>query len=165
MSSSDEGSGKPKHASVAREPAAREGPGSKSSTPSEQTAGLIAFTIDIATGQLAKLEKVDGAGARQELSSEEKVRLKQQSADTIEALIEQAFEAGIACVLGGRADEKDPLESEDDARLRELLLRPLIEHSSVVRLMTREVLSRAILGTLIQRAIGSGDPAPESSRT
>ena len=167
MSSSDEGSGRPKHASMAREPAAREGPGSKSSSPSEQTpsAGLIAFTIDIATGQLAKVEKVDGAGARQELSSEEKARLKQQSSDTIEALIEQAFEAGIACVLGGHADEKDPLESEDDARLRELLLRPLIEHSSVVRLMAREVLGRAILGTLLQRAIGSGDPAPESSRT
>jgi hypothetical protein len=167
MSSSDEGSSKPKHASMAKASAAREGPESKSSSPSEQTppVGLIAITIDTATGQLAKVEKVDSAGARHELTSEEKARLRQQSADTIEVLIEQAFEAGIACVLGARADERDSSESEDDARLRELLLRPLIEQSPVARLMAREVLGRAILGTLTQRALGSGDVAPESSRT
>ena len=73
----------------------------------------------------------------------------------MEAIIEQAFEAGIASVLGDEGDEDDPMESEKDANLRHLLLRPLIENSSAKRLIRRDVLSRAILKTLIDHATGS----------
>ena len=73
----------------------------------------------------------------------------------MEAIIEQAFEAGIAYVLGDEGDEDDPMESEKDANLRHLLLRPLIENSSAKRLIRRDVLSRAILKTLIDHATGS----------
>ena len=73
----------------------------------------------------------------------------------MEAIIEQAFEAGIAYVLGDEGDEDDPMESEKDANLRHLLLQPLIENSAAKRLIRGDVLSRAILKTLIDHATGS----------
>ena len=73
----------------------------------------------------------------------------------MEAIIEQAFEAGIAYVLGDEGDEDDPMESEKDANLRHLLLRPLIENSAAKRLIRRDVLSRAILKSLIDHTTGS----------
>ena len=73
----------------------------------------------------------------------------------MEAIIEQAFEAGIASVLGDEGDEDDPMESEKDANLRHLLLQPLIENSAAKRLIRGDVLSRAILKTLIDHATGS----------
>jgi len=70
-------------------------------------------------------------------------------------ILEEAFEAGIACGLGEVADEDEPVESEKDANLRHLLLRPLIENSAAKRLMRREVLHRAFLKTLIGHGTGA----------
>ena len=70
-------------------------------------------------------------------------------------MLEQAFEAGIACVLGDADVEDDPPESAKDADLRRLLLRPLLEEGAAKRLMQREILSRAMLTTLIQNATNS----------
>jgi len=47
----------------------------------------------------------------------------------------------------------------------ELLLTPLIEHSPARRLMQREALNRAILGTLIQHAMKAPAAADTSSTT
>ena len=70
-------------------------------------------------------------------------------------MLERAFEAGIACVLGDADGEDDPPESAKDADLRRLLLRPLIEDGSAKRLMQGEFLSRVMLATLIQNATSS----------
>ena len=88
-----------------------------------------------------------------ELSDDEKVSLAREgSGEGLEELVEQAFEAGIACVLGeeGRSQAE---ESEEDAELRHLLLTPLMEHSLAKRLLRGEVLNRALLGTLIQHSM------------
>jgi hypothetical protein len=72
-------------------------------TPSPVGPGpsLFAFTIDASTGQIGGLEKVDGAGARRLLSDQDKASLQaSKSWHTLESIVEQAFEAGIACVLG-----------------------------------------------------------------
>jgi hypothetical protein len=58
------------------------------------------------------------------------------------------------------------VESAKDADLRRLLLRPLIEDSAAKRLMQRDILSRAILATLIQNSTNSSaeresNPAPQ----
>lgn len=124
---------------------------------------LIAFTIDASTAQIVKLETLDASGARRELSDEEKSSLAQAAAEEgLEQFVEKAFEAGIACVLG----EEDPQlrndEPAEEAELRQLLLTPLIEESPVKRLMQREALNRAILGTLLQRAM-KGAPADAAS--
>ena len=143
-------------------------------TEIEPSAGkLIAFTIDASTAQVVKLEALDATGERRELSDEEKASLVPAGIEGgLEEFVEKAFEAGIACVLGDDEHQDKAEEPADEAELRHLLLAPLIEHSPVKRLMQREALSRAILGTLIQHATtkapadtGSGPAAgPQADR-
>ena len=117
---------------------------------------LLTVTIDANTGQIIKIEGANGNRAQHELSDAEKASLaKKMGRATLEAIIEEAFEAGVACGLGEGADEDEPVESEKDANLRHLLLRPLIENSAAKRLMRRDVLSRAILKTLIGHGTGA----------
>jgi len=135
------------------QPKTRKGPGTKSSS---RVSDLLTLTIHAKTGHIVKIESVDSTGAHHELSDEEKANLaKERSKATVEAIIEQAFEAGVACVLGGADGEDDPPESAKDADLRRLLLRPLIEDSPAKRLMQRDTLSKAILATLIQSSTSS----------
>jgi len=124
---------------------------------------LFAFTIDANTAQVVKLETLDESGGRHELSEEEKASLAHavsEGAD-LEEFVEKAFEAGIACVLG-EDQHQQKADDADEAELRHLLLTPLIEHSSVKSLMQREVLNRAILGTLLQRATKKASAAAET---
>src|SRR6516162_11144304 len=142
-----------------RKPRARDktGSGPKSSLADQD---LLTVTIHAKTGQIVKIERVNGPDAHHELTAEEKASLAKESGRaTLEAIIEQAFEAGIAYGLGDEGDEDDPMESENDTNLRHLLLRPLIENSAAKRLMRRDVLSRAILKTLIDQATGSSPGA------
>jgi hypothetical protein len=120
--------------------------------PSSAGPDLFAFTIDASTGQITRLEKVDGTGARRQLSEQDKARLQTSKfSHTLEAIVEQAFEAGIACALGN-GDEKDEVpESEDETEVRRILLLPLMERSRTKTLLQRSVLSRAILATALQQ--------------
>jgi len=135
------------------QPKTGKGPETKSSS---HASDLLTLTIHAKTGHIVKIESVDSTGAHHELSDEEKANLaKERSKATVETIIEQAFEAGVACVLGGTDDEDDLSESAKDADLRRLLLRPLIEDSAAKRLMQRDTLNRAILATLIQNSTSS----------
>jgi hypothetical protein len=123
----------------------------------------LAFTLDTSSGEIFKLESVDSAGLRNELSANEKVKLAKESRELdLEALIEQVFEAGIACVLGD--EDKNANETKEDADLRRILLKPLIEASSAAKLMRREVLRRAIIQTLIRDTIGASATGSNSDR-
>ena len=137
---------------------AKKSSGAQSSSPASEPPqpDLLTFTIQARTGQIVKIESVDSTGVRHELSDEEKTDLaKEKSKATLEDMLEQAFEAGIACVLGDADGEDDVPESAKDANLRRLLLRPLIEDGAAKRLLQRDALSRAVLTTLIQNATGS----------
>jgi hypothetical protein len=128
----------------------------RSSEPVPDNSDLLTVTLHAKTGQIVKIERVNGTRAHLELSEKEKADLAKVSGKaTLEAIVEEAFEAGIAYVLGDEGDEDDPVESEKDANLRHLLLRPLIEDSAAKRLLRRDVLSRAIVKTLIDHAPGS----------
>ena len=128
----------------------------ESGVSNQTEAKFLTITIDAKTGQIVKFESLDESGTRHELSEDEKVSLaKEGGGDKLEEIVEQAFEAGIACVLGG-VDQAQTQESEEDAELRHLLLTPLIEHSMAKRLMHDDVLNRAILGTLIKHSMKSG---------
>ena len=150
MRTTDNGPGKSRSAD-------KKSSASKSSADtSEPHPDLLTVTIDTKTGQIIKIEGANGTRARHELSDEEKASLaKKTGKATLEAIIEEAFEAGLACGLGEEADEDEPVESEKDANVRHLLLRPLIENSAVKRLMRRDVLSRAFLKTLIGNGTGA----------
>ena len=138
-------------------PRTEKGAGTKSSSPASD---LLTLTIDAKTGQVVKIESVDSSGGHRELPAEEKANLAAQASKaTVEAIIEQAFEAWVACVLGDVDGEDDPPESAKESEIRRLLLRPLIEDSAAKRLMQRDVLNRAILATLIQNS-NSSLPGP-----
>jgi len=120
--------------------------------PSTAQPELFAITFDAGTGEVVKFERVDANGIRQDLSESDRARLagKENEGRLEGGILEQAFEAGISCVLGGRANPDDERESEEEAELRRLLLRQLIQHSTAARYMHRDVMSRAALHTLIQ---------------
>ena len=103
---------------------------------------------------------MDGAGARHDLSDEQRARLAGSPAKaTLEGVIEQAFQAGIDCVLGAEAGGGEAAESKEDAELSHLLLRSLIERSGAKRLLRRDLLHRAIVATLIEQAAAPGGAA------
>ena len=131
----------------------------ESGVSNQTEAKFFTITIDPKTAQIVKFESLDESGTRHELSEDEKVSLaKEGGGDKLEEIVEQAFEAGIACVLGG-GDKGQIQETEEDAELRHLLLTPLIEHSMAKRLMRDDVLNRAILGTLIKHSMKPGADA------
>ena len=103
-------------------------PAPKSPTTSEPASDsdLLTITIQAKTGQIIKIQSAEGGDGRNELSDQERADLLKKGAkDTLEALIEQAFEAGIACVLGDAVGRSEAEESEEEADLRHLLLEPL----------------------------------------
>lgn len=127
----------------------------KTTDPGKAAGRLFAFTIDASTAQVVKFETLDASGVRCELTDDEKTLLGAAESGGLEQALEQAFEAGIDCVLGSEEDkdETEEGEQERDRELRHLLLAPLLEHSLARHLLKREVLNRAILGTLIHHSM------------
>jgi hypothetical protein len=124
----------------------------------------FAFTFDASTGTVITFESVDLAGRRHKLSKSEKADLaKESNGPSVEALLESAFEAGIACILGdGKQGKATEHETKDDEDLRRILLKPLIEESSAAQLMRREVLRQAIMQSLIEDVIKTVEPESEA---
>ncbi|MBA1156830.1 hypothetical protein [Microvirga mediterraneensis] len=114
----------------------------------------FAVTLDAKTGTIIQIEGIDATGARHELSKDEKAELARDNGRAgLEQLLEQAFEAGIACVLGGEDEAVGAREPKEEADLRRILLKPLIDESPAARLMRRDVLDRAIVETLIHHSL------------
>jgi hypothetical protein len=129
----------------------------------EQAAGnLFSFTLDAATGQVVKVEKLDAAGTRRKVPDRQVKILVRKERARLEEAIEEAFEAGINCVLGENGEQHEAQETEQDAELRHVLVAPLIEHSSASHLLKRETLDRALLGSLIQQSTNPAVPVPQA---
>jgi hypothetical protein len=135
----------------------------KRTTDQELSANFVSFTIDMTSGRIAWVEAIDSAGDRHELSAEETSQLASQRMSTLEDVLERAFEAGISSVLDEAPVDEVEAESEEESRLRRLILRPMIERSAVRHLLKREVLVRALLGTLLQDAAATRTSARTSA--
>ena len=128
---------------------------------------FYSFTIDPTTARVVKVETLDANGARHEVSDQEKASLTREGSAPLEEALEEAFAAGIDCILG---DEEEPDEAEasaGDAELRHVLVAPLIQQSPANRFLQREVLDRVIFETLIQHSMKPsratpGDPSNRS---
>jgi hypothetical protein len=150
------GARKPKTPSSANEP--------RGAAPPPPGAGLVALTVDASAGRIVKVEGVDAAGVRHDLTNDERARLGQiEVGATLQGIVEEAFEAGIACALGERTDESDASESEEDAELSRTLLRSLIKRSAAKRFLQREVLGRAIVDTLVRQVADPGVAPSENA--
>ena len=113
----------------------------------------ITVTVDADTAKVVRVEGLDATGTSHELSDDEKASLVTRENGRLEELVEQAFEAGIACVLEGDTEPDTTKESAMEAELRHLLLTPLIEHSAARHLLERAVVERALLGTLLAHSM------------
>jgi phosphoenolpyruvate synthase/pyruvate phosphate dikinase len=133
---------------------ARESPSSKRepwrSASTGETEQMV-VTIDATTGAVFKVEKIDKAGSRKELSEDECAKLAgEDEVDEIEAALEEAFEAGIAGALS--EDEEDDLDDEEQA-LRRLLIGGLLRRRPVLGRLRARSVRRLLLRRLIRRRL------------
>jgi hypothetical protein len=135
---------------------------STQATPSRR----LAFTLDTSTGEIIKIESGDSAGQRRELSKAEKLDLaKEHRGVGVEALLERAFEAGVASLLDDEDGKEEESETEEEAGVRQVLLQHLMERTFAARALRREVLRQAIVQTLIRDIVSSGESESETPKT
>ena len=113
----------------------------------DETEQLV-FTINVKTGGIVKLEKVDAHGKRREIPKEETIALaSKDNLHEIDMALDEAFEAGITSVLesGSSPDTPDTDDmSAEDLELRHALLTGLINRGVRQRLQ-RRLVQRLIL--------------------
>ena len=105
----------------------------------------VVVTISAAMGRIVKVEKTDKAGKRQELAEEDLAKLVgEDEAEEIESALEEAFEAGVAVVLGEEYEADEAYEDDEERALRRVLLGGLLRRSVRRRILQRLVLSRLL---------------------
>ena len=115
----------------------------------------LVVTFNAAMGEIVKVEKVDKAGKHHELTEEECAKLAgQDEVEEMEAALEEAFEAGVAVVVGDE-DKEDAEDDDDEERaLRQLLIGRLLERHPVRRrLLHQLLLRRLLLRRLLKRGL------------
>lgn len=128
---------------------------------SDSAEAVVVVTLRVTDGSTLKIEAVAPGGARHELTTEEAGKLLGgRSKATVRGLVHEAFEAGIACILDDShtSAADDANESQADVILHDELLDALIEHSPAKRLLRRDVLNSALLGSIISEASGPAPP-------
>jgi hypothetical protein len=119
-------------------------PGTESAGAAEEEQQLV-VTINPAMARIVRIEKLDNAGKRHELAEEEWARLVgEDEVEEIESALEEAFEAGIAGVLGEEYEEDEAYENDEEKALRRILLGGLVRRSVRRRILQRLVLSRLL---------------------
>ena len=106
----------------------------------------LVVTFNVAMGEIVKVEKVDKAGKSQELTEEECAKLAgQDEVEEIEAALEEAFEAGVAVVLGDEDEEYAQDDDNEERAIRQLLIGELLGRHPVRRRLLRRLLLRRLL--------------------
>src|SRR5262245_58639010 len=92
----------------------------------------VMVTMKAPMGKIVKVEKVDKSGKRRELEHEEWAKLVgDDELDEIEDALEQAFEAGVAAVLGEEYEDEETPEDEEERNIRRLLIGGLLRRRRV----------------------------------
>ena len=101
----------------------RKGVANFKAEPEQQIEQLV-MTINPAAGGIVKVEKVDKAGKREELTEEDLGKLVgEDEVDEVEDALDEAFEAAVVSIIG----EEDHAEGEDEDEEE----RPSVAFSSV----------------------------------
>ena len=117
-------------------------PGSEPATTAEQIEQLV-VTFNAAIGEIVKVERVDMAGKRHELSSQECAKLAGlDEVEEVEAALEESFQAGFAAALG-EEDEED--EDDEERALQQFLIGPLLGRHPILRRLRQRLLLRRLL--------------------
>jgi hypothetical protein len=115
----------------------------------DETEQLV-LTISTSTRDILKIEKIDKAGKREELSDTQSAELAgDDEIEEIEAGLEEAFEAGFSAGLG-----EDNESGEDDGEtIQRLLIGQLIGRRPGLRGLRRRFLHRLLLRRLVRRKV------------
>jgi hypothetical protein len=125
----------------------------------------LVVTVNAAMGRIVKIEKVDKSGKRQEPIEEDWAKLAgEDEVEEIQSALEEAFEAGVAAVLGEEYDDDDEAyEDEEEKALRRILIGGLLR-----RPVRRRILQRLVLSRLLRRgsskAALSNKPKPMATQ-
>jgi hypothetical protein len=131
-----------------RHEAPKNGPGGQTHAPRREAAKTpvageteqLVLTLDVATGEIVNVEKLDRSGHRHELTEAEYAELAADDVtDELEATFEEAYETAVADALGEDAEE--------------LALRRLVGGHLLVRGMLRHELGRQLLRRAIRRQV------------
>jgi hypothetical protein len=132
--------------------------------PKNKDEALVIVTLRASNGSIVKIEGMEPGGERHQMSAAEAAQLLgDRTKSTVEGLVHEAFEAGLAWVLDDQsngATDDAAGDSQEYAALHDDLLDDLIEHSPAKRLLRRDVLHGAVLRTIISEAAGAA-PAAE----
>jgi hypothetical protein len=113
----------------------------------------VMMTIDLPMGKIVKVEKIDKAGKRHELAEEEWAKLvSNDEVEDIEVALEEAFEAGIAAVLGERYEDEG--EDDEEKAVRRFLIHELLgPHPVQRRILQRVLVSRVLRRRILKRSL------------
>jgi len=116
----------------------------------------LVVTIDSASGRIVRVEKLDTVGNHHEFKEENWASLVgEDEIEEMQSALDEAFEAGIAGVLGDEYEEDEPNESDEQRALRRLLIGGLVRRS-----VRRRILQRLVLSRLLRR----GSPKTNKAR-
>ena len=125
----------------------RKGVSTFKAEPEEETEQLV-VTINPAMGGIVKVEKIDRAGKREELSEEECGRLLgEDEMEEIEAALDEAFEAAVISVIGGGNQTTGEYEDDEEKAIRRFLIGDLL----IPRAVRRRILHRLLLSRMLRR--------------
>jgi len=129
-------------------PREKEQPGAKHE-PARHATGdgteQIIFTMRAPAGEVVKVEKIDVAGNRHELSKEEIAGLVgTKEVSEIENALDEAFETGICSLLDPSSEVEENPETGDELALRRELL-TLVVGAGVRRRLQQRIIQRVIL--------------------
>jgi hypothetical protein len=115
--------------------------------PTDETEQIV-LTVGAAKGEVLKVERIDRAGHRHELSHEEFSELAgSEDADDLEHALGEAYGAGILDAFGDEEGDED----EEESTIRRLLLARLLARRTVRRRVRRLILARALRRRLLER--------------
>jgi hypothetical protein len=125
----------------------RKGVSSFKSAPEEEMKQLV-VTINPAKGGIVKVEKIDNAGKREELSEEECARLiGGDEVEEIQDALDEAFEAAVLSVIGQEDQPEGEYEDEEEKAIRRFLISDLL----IPRAVRQRILHRLLLSRLFRR--------------
>jgi len=113
----------------------------------------VVVTINPRMGKIVRVEKIDKAGKRQELAEKEFAKLVgNDEVEEIESALEEAFEAGVAAMLGEEYEDDETVEDDEEKALRQLLIAGLLRRRRVQRrIFQRVVMSHVLRGRFLKR--------------
>lgn len=121
----------------------------------------ILVTINAPIGRVVKAEKIDKAGKHHELTQEEWANLiGVDETEDVDTALKEAFEAGVAVVLGEENEGDDGYDDKEEWALRQFLVGRLFRRS-----VRNQILHRLLAGRVLRSGSSEAGFSRKTKRT